>query len=173
MSTIPLRLRGTVASRGAASALLQTPGDAVIVERGDPRLLVLACPCGCGEVYPVNLDPRSGPAWRLYRRKNVGLSVFPSVWRDTGCRSHYIIWRGEILLFGSDREDRLDVGVEGYGELGSAILDRLGPTFMPFAEIAEHLQAVPWDVLYVCRQLVSEGKAAEGAGKQRGAFCRK
>jgi hypothetical protein len=30
----------------------------VIVERGRPRLLMLACSCGCGEEFPVNHSTR-------------------------------------------------------------------------------------------------------------------
>ena len=58
MSTRRLRFCGTVSTRGAASTHLKSAGDAVLIERGRPRLLVLSCPCGCGEEFPINLDPR-------------------------------------------------------------------------------------------------------------------
>src|ERR1700722_8970214 len=102
-----LHLMGVVSSRGEASAYLKAPGDAVLVERGRPRLLLLSCPCGCGEHFPINLDPRAGPAWRLYRNRTGAITLYPSVWRESGCYSHYIIWRDRILLFGG-AEDELD-----------------------------------------------------------------
>jgi len=99
-----LRLLKVVSTRGEAAGYLKSPGDAVLIERGRPRLLLLACPCGCGEEYPINLDDRAGKAWRIYRNRGKGLTLFPSVWRDTGCGSHFIIWRDRILLFGQGEE---------------------------------------------------------------------
>ena len=104
METIPLRVKARVASRAEANVHLERAGDATIVERGGLRWLVMSCPCGCGAALPVNLDPRAGPAWRLYDSPR-GLSVYPSVWRDTDCKSHFIIWRGRILLLGARQED--------------------------------------------------------------------
>ena len=174
MSTRLLKFCGTVANRGEASAHLKAAGDAVLVERGRPRLLLLSCPCGCGEEFPINLDERSGPAWRLYRNARTGISLFPSVWRESGCRSHYIIWRNAILLFGQNEEE-FDTVTQGdeLAVLSEAVLGQLSTTALtPFAEIAEGLNSVPWDVLMACRRLVRAGLAREGAGKQRGAFGR-
>jgi Family of unknown function (DUF6527) len=91
-----IRFRGTVASRREASVRLKVPGDAVLVVRGRPRLLIISCPCGCGEQFPINLDSRAGPAWRLYGDRRRGLSVYPSVWRESGCESHYVIWKNDV-----------------------------------------------------------------------------
>ena len=174
ISTGRLRFRGTVSTRGDASAHLKAAGDAVLIERGRPRFLVLSCPCGCGEEFPINLDPRAGPAWHLYGSSDTSLSLFPSVWRESGCKSHYIIWRDKILLFGQN-EDEFDT-VAQIGELdvlSKAALERLTPTGLtPFFDLANSLNAVPWDVLMACRQLVRSGQAREGIGKQRGAFGR-
>jgi len=168
-----LRFRGTVTSRGEASPHLQAAGDAVLVERGRPRLLLVACPCGCGEEFPINLDPRAGPAWRLYRTTRAGISVFPSVWRESGCRSHYIIWRDTIWLFGRNEEELDPVEEAELGALSESVLGRLSVSRLtPFAEVAESLGAVPWDVLTACRRLVSNGRAREGIGKERGSFAR-
>ena len=78
----PVRFHGVVSSRGDAAGYLKVPGDAALVERGRPRLLLLACPCGCGEQLPVNLDGRAGPAWRYYKNERTGLTLYPSVWRE-------------------------------------------------------------------------------------------
>jgi hypothetical protein len=68
----------------------------VTVTRGAPRSIVILCPDGCGEVLTVNLDRRSGPAWRFFERRGT-LTIYPSIWRDSGCRAHFIIWNSEIL----------------------------------------------------------------------------
>lgn len=168
-----LRIRATVTGRAEASSLLKFPGDAVLVERGRPRLLVLSCPCGCGEEVPINLDSRAGPAWHYYTRPKYGVSLFPSVWRDTGCRSHFIVWRDHIWLFGPTEdtfeEDRSSLDGTSTVE---AVLEQLPESFVAFASIAEQLDAVPWDVLAICRRLVRRGLAIEGKGKQRGHFRR-
>jgi hypothetical protein len=169
-----LRLLKVVSTRSEAAGHLKSPGDAILIERGRPRLLLLACPCGCGEEYPINLDDRAGQAWRIYRNRGKGLTLFPSVWRDTGCGSHFIIWRDNILLFGqSDEvwdESSLDDGTMPSLEKVAEQLPSTG--LIAFSEIADALDAVPWDVLRVCRQLVREGLAHEGRGKQRGSFGR-
>jgi len=36
------------------------------------------------------------------------LTLFPSVWRDTGCQSHFNIWRDRILIFGIGEHGRRD-----------------------------------------------------------------
>jgi hypothetical protein len=171
---IKLRLLGVVSSRGEASAYIKSPGDAILVERGRPRLLLLSCPCGCGEHFPINLDPRAGPAWRLYRNRRSGLTLFPSVWRESGCCSHYVIWRDKIILFGQYEEEwdesSLDDDSLPNSELVRAQLPVSG--LIPFPEIADAIDALPWDVLKVCRRLVRAGVAHEGRGKERGLFGR-
>jgi hypothetical protein len=169
-----LHFKGVVSSRGEAGAYLKSLGDAVLVERGRPRLLLLSCPCGCGEHFPINLDPRAGPAWRLYRNSKTGVTLFPSVWRESGCRSHYVIWRDRILLFGQDDEEWDDSSDDGAMLTPEAVQEQLPISgLMYFSEIAEALDAVPWDVLQVCRRLVRSGVAREGRGKHRGHFGRK
>ena len=165
-----LRLRGVVSSRSEAAKLVGGPGDAVLVERTRPRLLVLGCPCGCGEILPINLDERAGRAWRLYRDRR-GTSLYPSVWRETGCRSHFIVWRDEISLFRSYDEDEEELR-ESEEPLREALLAALRrDQVVSFAALAEALDAVPWDVLALARRLVREGFAREGRGAQRGCFA--
>lgn len=173
-STSVLKFKGTVSSRGEASAFLKAPGDAVLIERERPRLLLLSCPCGCGELFPINLDERAGPAWRLYRNAKTGLTLYPSVWRESGCCSHYIIWRNKIYLFGQDEREWDDEFADD-GTMPSAemVLEQLPMAGLTsFWTIADKLEAVPWDVLRVCRRLVRKDLAREGKGTDRGYFGR-
>src|SRR3954470_19533554 len=94
-----IRLCAEVEHRYDGDPLLRQPGDAVLVHRGRPRSLLIACPDGCGETLSINLDPRGGKAWRLYR-KGSAISLSPSVWRDGGCESHFIVWRSRIIWCG-------------------------------------------------------------------------
>lgn len=169
-----LNLKRVVQNRAEAAGFLTAPGDAVLIERGTPRWLLLACPCGCGAELPINLDRRAGKAWRLYKHSNSALSVYPSVWRDTDCGSHFIVWRGNILLFG-EREEDFEAPALGdeLEPLTHAVLGRMPPGgFVPYADVADVLQADPWDVLDACRSLTRRGLLKEGTGKERGHFMR-
>jgi hypothetical protein len=78
------------------------------------------------------------------------------------------------LLFGQN-EDELETVAKGdeVGVLSDAALGRLPSTgLIPFPEIADALDEVPWDVLMACRRLARLGLAREGKGKERGAFGR-
>lgn len=173
MSTPTLFYKGTVQSRSEASGILKSPGDVVIIERGCPRWLLISCPCGCGDEFPINLDPRAGPAWRLYKNKRTGLSLFPSVWRDSGCCSHYIIWRNQILMYGQYENEFGSESQTDRDNLIEAVLNQLSTNnLVEFSEVAEALGEVPWDVLMVCRQLTRKGLVREGVDKQRGSFGR-
>lgn len=169
-----LTLRATVQSMSDASKKLLVAGDAVLVERGRPRWLVICCPCGCGDQIPVNLDARSGKAWRIYRNARYGLSIHPSVWRDTDCESHFIVWRNEIFLFGKGRyssgvrlkQDEL----ESLGQRALSKMDKALPSH--YVEIADNLNEVPWDVLEALRYLSKRGFVLELQDQKKGYFER-
>jgi hypothetical protein len=163
-----LRLLGTFPSRSDIGGLLKRPGDAALIERGRPRLLVLNCPCGCGEQYPINLDPQAGKAWRLYRRGSK-ISVFPSVWRDNGCEAHYIIWRNHISVFSHDYADEPDIDL---GLSIERVLAEFGADWVSYVAVADKLEEVPWDVLNVCRRLTREARLERGTGDLAGSFRR-
>jgi len=168
-----LQIKARVSSRGDASSYLQKPGDAVIVERLGPRWLILSCPCGCGAELPVNLDRRAGPAWRLYESPK-GISVYPSVRRDTDCESHFIIWRDKILLFGTREDDNSFDEPEAYrDDLIDLVLNVVSERFASTEEISDLIPgSVPWDILRSCRKLCRSGLVIEGRGNLAGHFRR-
>lgn len=160
-----INFRGTVQERHLADELLDQPGATVLVHRGVLRSLVMACPDGCGEVLTVNLDSRGGPAWRLFERAGK-LSLYPSVWKATGCESHFILWRSQIHWCNEHRP-------LGYTDLElDEVLARLPSKFIPYEELALRLDAVPWDVLAACHQLVARGDAQRGRGDEAFSFRR-
>jgi hypothetical protein len=157
------RVLGTVERHSDAVERLKSSGDCVIVERGGvQRLLIVQCPDGCGEIISVNLDRRSGPAWRLYNRRGLW-SLYPSIDKPSGCESHFILSYGKI--FWTDADWFFD----------DSVLDKLddikrylaGRPMTGYAEIADHLDALPWDILLGCRALVRQGLATEGTGRMR------
>lgn len=175
MKRLKLVLKAVVESRSSTTGKLISPGEAVLIERGIPRWLLIKCPCGCGEEIPINVDARAGKAWRLYRDKHLGVTLYPSVWRDTGCESHFIVWRSQINLFGSNVDDeRLlidDVEINALANRVWSIWP--GSNLVAYLPVADQLKEIPWDVLEACRVLVRRGLLEEGSGRARGSFRRR
>ena len=162
------RYVGTVENQGEARDLVKEPGDIAIVHRGRPRSLLINCPSGCGELQTVNLDTRVGPAWRVYRSRR-GISVFPSIWKESGCESHFILWNDRVFWSSYD-DDEFDL-FESDSPLEGRILEILADG-QPrhYADIAESLDDTPWSVLGICRRLVRQTSLHEDEGKRRGYF---
>ncbi|WP_137894559.1 DUF6527 family protein [Ramlibacter sp. 2FC] len=161
-----LTFKGEVTHRHEADELLGKPGEAALVRRGVLRSMVMACPDGCGEMLTINLDGRAGKAWRFYAHGN-DLSLFPSVWRDSGCESHFILWRSRI--YWCDWGDELEVPMV---EVVAKVHEALGPQLESYTSIAERLELVPWAVLSACGKLRREGLAVEGKDKLRAHFMK-
>lgn len=158
-------LRAVVASHHEVKPQLRNPGDSVLVERGCLRSLVIRCPCGCGADIVVNLDRRAGAAWRLFRRSSA-LTLYPSVWREGGCQSHFIVWNDRILWMD---------GKDEYWEREGTLDERVIPLLKDqqranVVQLADALDEIPWAVHASCRRLVEAGYAREGQGDANGWF---
>ena len=95
------------------------PGTMAVIDRAGPRAVLFQCPCTCGDTLVINVDPGAGKAWRL-RVDRSGLSLMPSVWRTSGCRSHFILWRNQVWWcdwYDEEDEDEPSWPVEMDGEL--------------------------------------------------------
>jgi len=161
--------KGTVATRDDARPLIVAAGDAVIVERGCLRSLIVRCPCGCGDDLVINLDRRTGPAWKLYSRTSK-LSLYPSYWRDSACECHFILWKNRVCWCGRYDDDHNDYNDPG---LEAEILQQVPRgDFVDYHVVADRLDEIPWDVLWCCRTMASRGLLSEKPGKERGMFSR-
>ncbi len=162
-----VRWRGVVERHRDANELLSRAGDIVLVERVRPRHLVLRCPCSCGDDISLNLDPAAGACWRLIRRDP--LTLAPSVWRETGCESHFFVWRHEI--------DWLEWGLYDGGKLDDELVERVEQAlrldaFRSVVDLAIELEESLGDIYIACRCLVRSDRAREGLGRDRGSFRR-
>jgi hypothetical protein len=84
--------RIAIVTSQATAAERLAPGVIVIITAGPTaKMLRLLCPCGCGEIITVNLRAEVGKAWDITFTEKHGLSLWPSVWLDTGCHSHFIL----------------------------------------------------------------------------------
>jgi len=162
-----IRFRGAVERWEDARLLLQKSGDLVLVERGRPRLLMIACPCGCGERLVIHVDPRVQPSWRLYQRRRK-ITLFPSIWRESGCGSHFFIW-GDRVVWCDYESSWWENYVDADLELRVLKILR-GRDLVQYAEIAESIGEIPWSVLATCRRLAKRNKLWEGEGELKGHF---
>ncbi len=77
----------------------------VVHEDGYLEHASMICPCGCKNKLHMNLIPDERPLWRLENYENGTVSLHPSVWRRTGCRSHFwlrnsrIVWCHDIFEY--------------------------------------------------------------------------
>lgn len=69
----------------------------VVGEPGHEWEAILLCPCGCGDVIKLNLLRfEKRPTWHVVANSGNKATLIPSVWRKTGCLSHFIVSEGEI-----------------------------------------------------------------------------
>ena len=62
---------------------------------------VFTCPCGCREKIWLNLLKHDNrPTWTVEDVKGAKVHITPSVWRQTGCKSHFLIKRGRLIWVG-------------------------------------------------------------------------
>jgi hypothetical protein len=151
-----ITVKGIAERHAQAIELLSASGDLAIVSRGVVRALVMRCPDGCGETITVNLDERAGPAWKFYDR-NETITLYPSVWRATGCRAHFVLWRNKLLW--TDEPSIPTPHDEELYQRVRAALPSEHESPLHFEQLAAKLAAIPWEVLWTCQRLVRQGIA--------------
>lgn len=58
--------------------------------------VVMSCPCGCGKPLHMSLLAESDPNWQLIEHKDGTISLWPSIWREVGCCSHFFLRHGLV-----------------------------------------------------------------------------
>lgn len=98
-----LRLHRHEPVRFRTELALRTPHPIqpdVVYQVGDHECVwaaLLRCPCGCGDVIQLSLVRDARPSWRVQMHKDGKVSLMPSVWRTTGCKSHFIVYRSRLI----------------------------------------------------------------------------
>lgn len=67
----------------------------LVGEGGDYWLAVMKCPCGCGADIQLAMSPNSRPRW-IFRGELGRPTLVPSVWRKSGCKSHFVLREGKV-----------------------------------------------------------------------------
>lgn len=165
-----VNLLGVAEYRDEGEKVLKSAGDAVLVHRGALRSVLMCCPDGCGETLVVNLDPRAGKAWKLDMRAGKA-TLYPSVWRDGGCGSHFIVWRSQVLWCDRFEEGNVEPSYDS-AALERRVLGALRKRELRSAEeVAVELDEIPWEVSRAGHALVRRKLALCGSGKHRDWFA--
>lgn len=68
----------------------------VTQQQGEPAFGCLVCPCGCGDTLQLRFFGERRPRWSVTWDLRHKPTVTPSVWRQSGCRSHFYLDAGRI-----------------------------------------------------------------------------
>ena len=68
----------------------------IVARNNQPKWALFLCPCGCKEVITLSLQRAHYPRWTASPSKDNRPNLRPSVWRDVGCFSHFILQDGRI-----------------------------------------------------------------------------
>jgi len=69
----------------------------LLKDEGENWSVGLHCPCGCGDVIELLLLPNVIPRWDIQIDQFGRPTLSPSVWRVTGCRSHFWLRKGRVI----------------------------------------------------------------------------
>lgn len=68
----------------------------IIGDKKSPWLLAFECPCGCKQIIQLNLLKEADPNWKFKITNGNKISISPSIWRTTGCKSHFFIRNSKV-----------------------------------------------------------------------------
>ncbi len=60
-------------------------------------MAAMVCPCGCGDLIQLALDPSGRPRWEYSLDSKSRVTLTPSVHRKVRCRSHFFLRNGKVL----------------------------------------------------------------------------
>ncbi len=65
-------------------------------ESGHYWYICFLCPCGCGEIIQLSTLVNDNPKWSFIKHRNKTITIYPSIWRTSGCKSHFFIRKGIV-----------------------------------------------------------------------------
>jgi len=67
-----------------------------VIYKGKPHWALFQCPCGCGKVISLSLQKVHTPNWKVKKNTSGRPTLYPSVWQNQGCCSHFWIKDGMV-----------------------------------------------------------------------------
>jgi hypothetical protein len=68
----------------------------VLGEAASLQQIAMQCPYGCGERVYINLLPTAHPCFSVTYRSDGTVSLYPTIQRERGCRSHFFVRRSRV-----------------------------------------------------------------------------
>lgn len=68
----------------------------LVGEIDTPWLIAFKCPCGCNSIIQLNLLKDANPRWKFKISHKNKIIISPSIWRNTGCKSHFYINNSKV-----------------------------------------------------------------------------
>ncbi len=93
---IHLGAYSTVKVSGTLTKKLSKKTVYIVEDDGYQEQVAMLCPCGCGRILHMNLLPDERPCWKVTEHKDGTVSLHPSIWRKTDCRSHFWFKNGRV-----------------------------------------------------------------------------
>lgn len=72
-----------------------------------PWLLAFNCPCGCKKLIQLNLIKEASPCWKFKISNRHKISISPSIWATSGCKSHFLLKQGKVEII-ANRNHKYD-----------------------------------------------------------------
>lgn len=69
----------------------------VVGGKGYVKWLYMKCPCGCEDVLTLALNKKHHPNWILKIDRFNRPNIYPSIWKNDGCESHFWIRKGKLV----------------------------------------------------------------------------
>lgn len=70
------------------------------IDDGEPWSVGMMCPCRCGATIEMLVVDGAKPRWEIAVDAKGRPTLQPSVWRNTGCKSHFWLRSGRIVWCG-------------------------------------------------------------------------
>ena len=70
----------------------------IVGGKGYVKWAYIKCPCGCGEILTLSLMKKHKPSWSIKIDRLNRLTLYPSVWKKDGCKSHFWIRKGQVEM---------------------------------------------------------------------------
>lgn len=68
----------------------------VLGTKENPWQVAFHCPCQCGDVIELFTNKQARPRWDIEFEANGLVTLYPSVFRKQGCKSHFFLRNGRI-----------------------------------------------------------------------------
>ncbi len=69
----------------------------VLLDDDGPYAAAMLCPCGCREVIELMVMEGVSPRWDVWVDDRSRPTLRPSIWRQSGCRSHFWVRGGRVI----------------------------------------------------------------------------